>query len=67
MDPERKAAIWILAGILAVQGIVVMAGVGACVVYAREIVEGKFKCDPDNRLTGLLVNALAVVIALLKK
>lgn len=53
MSTERAALVIVLC-ILALYAVVILAGVSTCVVYARSIVEGKYKCDPDNRLTDLL-------------
>jgi len=49
-----RAGFWLVAAIVAVHAAVVLAFAGACLVYAREIVEGRFTCDPHGRLFGLL-------------
>ena len=59
----EHAAFWLVAAIIAVHAVVVLASVGACLVYSREIVEGKFTCDPHNRLASLLAEALAAALA----
>lgn len=53
MNTERAAFIIVLC-ILALYAAVILSAVSTCIVYARSIVEGKFKCDPDNRLTDML-------------
>lgn len=61
-----RAAFWLLAAILGVEGIVVLASVGACVIHSAMIIsDPNVKCDPDNRLGDLLTGALAVAMALL--
>ncbi len=62
-DP-RQAAFWLIAAVVAVHALVVLAGVGMCLIYAREIVAGKFTCDAQDKLGGLLANAMAAAIAL---
>lgn len=61
-DPQR-ACFWLIAAILAVHAIVVLASVTACLVYARDVLEGKFVCDRDDRLSALLSGALAAALA----
>ena len=61
-DPVR-ACFYLIAFIIAVHCVVVLAGVGACLYYSPEILDGKFKCDPQNRLTELLGAALAAALA----
>lgn len=59
----RRAAFWLVAAVIAVHCVVVLAGVAICVFYADELVAGRFKCDQHNRLTDLLMGALAAALA----
>lgn len=61
-NPTR-ACFWLIAAILAVHALVVLAGVGACLYYAQEVLSGKFVCDKDSRLSELLSAALAAALA----
>lgn len=58
-----KACFYLIALIIAVHCIVVLMGVGVCLYFGQEILEGKFKCDPQNRLSELLGAALAAALA----
>ena len=58
-----RAAFWLVASVIAVHSLVVLAGVGLCVYYGASIIAGHFKCDADDRLTGLLAEALAAALA----
>lgn len=51
-DPQR-AAFAILLIIIALYAIIILAGVSNCLVYARAIIDGTYKCDPGNRLFDL--------------
>jgi hypothetical protein len=64
-DPVR-AAFWLIAFVIGVQALVVLAAVGTCMWHSELILShAEIKCDPDNRLTGLLAAALAAALAFL--
>ncbi len=58
------AAFWLVAAVLAVQCIVALATVGACIYWSGSIVDGRFSCGPAaDRVKDLMVEALAVALA----
>jgi len=63
-DPQR-AAFLLLAGVLAVQSLVVLMGATACFIYAEVIIKGgtEINCDPYNRLMGLMAAGLSAALA----
>jgi hypothetical protein len=70
-DPIR-ACFYLIAAILAVQCLVALVGLAACVYWSRHIVEGNWKCDNINQtlnqlLTGALAAALAFAAGFVKK
>jgi hypothetical protein len=60
---SNKAAFYLVAFVLLFQCIVVLIGVAMCIYYGPEIVAGKWKCDNDDKLAGLLNGALAAALA----
>jgi hypothetical protein len=50
----KRAVFWLVAAGVGVHYIVVLSCVGFCVYYGKEIVEGKYRCDPNNRCLGIL-------------
>ena len=62
-DPIR-AAFLLVAFVVGIEALIAVIGFGACIWYARDIVEGKFKCDVDNRLSSILSEAAAMAMAL---
>ena len=62
-DPLR-AAFWLVSFVIAIEAVVVLASVGACIWHSEMIIaNADIKCDPDNRLFQLLVGALAAALA----
>jgi hypothetical protein len=61
-DPVR-ASFLLVAFVVVVHALIALAGVGACLVYASEIVAGTFTCDAHGRLSELLAIALAAALA----
>lgn len=61
-DPVR-AAFFLVAGVLTVQCLVVLAGAAMCLIYAAEIIQGRFQCDAHNKLGDILAEALAAALA----
>jgi hypothetical protein len=61
-DPNR-AAFLLIAGVIAVECIVVLSGVGFCIVEAQTLVAHNRTCDPEGRLTELMSAALAAALA----
>jgi hypothetical protein len=49
--------------VVVVIAVVVLAGVGGCLVYAGDIVAGRFHCDARDVLRDLLLTLLATVVA----
>ena len=63
-DPA-KAAFALVAGVLAVECVIALATVGACLWWSREIVEGRYSCGPaGERVSEMMVGALAAALAL---
>ena len=59
-----RAAFWLVAFVIVLEGLVVLVGVGACAVYFDFIIrDPQIKCDPDGRLFQLLSAALAAALA----
>lgn len=58
-----RASFFLVAGVIALYGIVVLLGVTMCVLWGAEIMEGRAKCDSANRLSDLLGAALAAALA----
>lgn len=62
-DPV-KASFYLIAGILAVECLVVLAGVVSCLWYIETVIrDPNIVCDPKDRLSGLLTGALAAALA----
>ena len=62
-DPLR-AAFGLVCFVIGVQALVVLIGVCTCVWHSATIIGNPdIKCDPDNRLIGLLAQALAAALA----
>lgn len=58
-----RAAFFLVAGVIALYGVVVLIGVVMCAVYSSEIVQGRFRCDEQDKLAELLAAALASALA----
>jgi hypothetical protein len=58
-----KACFYLIAFVIFVHCIVVILGAAACLTYVNEIIEQKWKCDPQGRLSELLSGALAAALA----
>lgn len=58
-----RAAFFLVASVIALYGVVVLIGVVMCAVYSNSIVEGRFRCDAQDKLTELLAAALAAALA----
>jgi hypothetical protein len=55
-----------IAGVLAVQSLVVLLGAAVCLVYAKEIIlDPAIMCDPKDKLAALMQGMLAAALALL--
>lgn len=65
-DPVR-AVFRLVAFVIALYGLVIVVTAGVCIWHSATIlpaiVEGKFRCDQDNRLGELLAAALAAALA----
>ena len=62
-DPIR-ACFWLIAAILAVQCLVALAGLAACIYWSGAVIEGKWNCENINQMLGqLLTGALAAALA----
>lgn len=60
-----RAVFYMVALVLMVYMIVVLAHVSFCIYYGDDIVAGRFKCDPENRVRELLTAALAAAVAMI--
>jgi hypothetical protein len=64
-DPVRFAC-WLVAGVLAVECLVALAGMVACLWHSEAIITSpQIACDPKDRLGAILTGALAAALALL--
>jgi len=62
-DPVR-ACFYLIAGVLAFQGLVGMVGLVWCVYWGEHIIEGRLKCDNiATALNQIMQNALAAALA----
>lgn len=61
-DPLR-AVFWLVASVIAFQCFIVLLGVGSCIWYAREIIEGKAACNAKEQLLQLITDAMAAAMA----
>ena len=62
-DPVR-AAFYLVAGIIALHGLIVLAGAVGCLVYMELIIKNpEIICDPKSCLSELLSAALAAALA----
>jgi hypothetical protein len=62
-DPIR-ACFYLIAGVLAFQGLVGFSGLLWCIYWGEHIIEGKMKCDNISAtLNQLMAGALAAVLA----
>jgi hypothetical protein len=62
-DPIR-ACFYLIAAILAVQCVVALAGLAACIYWSRSVIEGRWNCENINAtLSQLLTGALAAALA----
>ena len=62
-DPIR-ACFYLIAAVLAFQGLVGLTGLAFCVYYAERIVDGKFHCDTiGTALNQIMQGALAAALA----
>ena len=58
-DPV-KASFYLVAGVIALHGLVVLLGFIGCLVW---FVDVQFECDKSGRLTEMLAAALAAALA----
>jgi hypothetical protein len=58
-----RAAFFLVAGVIALYGVVVLIGVVTCAIYSGEIAQGRFRCDGQDKLAELLAAALAAALA----
>ena len=64
-DPIQFAC-WLIAAVLAVQCLVVLFSITACLLHARDvIVDPHIECDPKDRIGQLMSGLLAAALALL--
>ena len=62
-DPVR-AALYLVAFVIGIYGLIIVASVAACLVYMETIItRPEIVCDPKNRLSELLSAALAAALA----
>lgn len=60
-DVER-AAFLLFALVIGTYVIIALMGVSLCLVYASDVVEGKWQCDKASRVADLLGTALSAVL-----
>jgi hypothetical protein len=65
-DPLRHV-FWLVAFVIGLYGFVIVVTAAVCIYHSETmlpaIVEGRFRCDQDNRLGELLAAALAAAVA----
>lgn len=62
-DPIR-ASFYLVAGVIALHGLIVLMGAAACLFYFDTIIKNpEIVCDPKSRLGELLGAALAAALA----
>ena len=62
-DPVR-ASFYLIAAVLALQGVVAFSGLLFCVWHGEHIVEGRYSCENiGSQLNQLLTGALAAALA----
>lgn len=62
-DPQRWAFA-LIALVIVTYLVIVLGSVGMCWYYAQAIIEGKWKCDAEGKLSEALAAALAAALAL---
>lgn len=58
-----KACFYLIALIITAQVVVALMGAAACLMYVNDIISGRWQCDKDGRLDGLLSSALSAALA----
>ena len=70
MDDNRppfdtsRAILLLVSGIFGVASLCILATVTMCIVNAHAIVEGRWKCDADNRVFDLMATLISSALAL---
>ena len=59
----RRAAFFLVAGVIAFQCVVVLVGIVTCVYYSDLIIQQKVECRARDQLIELMVQALAAALA----
>lgn len=63
MAPERLLLL-LIAGVFGVASLIILTTVVMCVIHADAIVEGRFRCDADNRVFDLMATLISSALAL---
>lgn len=58
-----RACFYLVAFVIGAHVLAAILGELACLYYAEAIIEGKFKCDMDGKLSEILAAALAAALA----
>lgn len=62
----KRSVFWLIAAIVGTHLVIALAGVGFCMYYGQEIIEGKFKCDRDHRLSDILARPFSLISNVMK-
>jgi len=60
----EKYFFYLISAVFLLAGIVILTTVVTCVIHADAIVEGRFKCDADNRVFDLMATLISSALAL---
>lgn len=58
-----RASFFLVAFVIGSHVFITLLGIGTCLYFSDEIVAGKAKCDPEERLGEVLSAALAAALA----
>lgn len=62
-DPTRFLLL-LVAGVFAVASCAILGTVVMCLWHTQSIIEGRFKCDADNRIFDLMATLISSALAL---
>lgn len=58
-----RASFYLVAFVIGAHVVITLLGMGTCLYFSAEIIEGKAKCDPEGKLSEVLAAALASALA----
>lgn len=60
----QRALMLLIAGTFAVASMAILATIGMCLMNAQAIIDGRWKCDGDNRVFDLMSMLISSALAL---